>query len=277
MIEISHCLTSLTAERDVTRTAIGDGGPVPTSSRSPAANSRDPGCANLIGTALSPARLCTGSSTGCALPGACGAVIPREVSMCVARLAGRRHRSARSIRGIGAMLRSALSRNGTRLSIGRTGKRWYPFAARSGTRSALELVSGRWPGRRYGERTPVRDHSGRMTSRRGNIMPALIIRAAVTAAGAAALLGIGTAPAWAWPIPITPEQQNFINAARGAGFPGDDDAVLQAGLQACQMLMTGKGTQGATEFVAGQYGADPAQAGALVRAAHGRLCTSARG
>lgn len=108
-------------------------------------------------------------------------------------------------------------------------------------------------------------------------MPALIIRAAAVAATAAALLGVCTAPAWAWPIPITPEQQNFINAARGAGFPGDDDAVLQAGLQACQMLMTGNGTQAATDFVAGQYGADPAQAGALVRAAHGRLCTSARG
>ena len=107
-------------------------------------------------------------------------------------------------------------------------------------------------------------------------MASLIIRASAAAATVGALLGVSSAPAWAWPIPITPEQQNFINAARGAGFPGDDDTVLQAGLQACQMLMTGKGTQGATDFVAGQYGADPAQAGALVRAAHGRLCTSAR-
>ena len=67
-----------------------------------------------------------------------------------------------------------------------------------------------------------------MSLPRGNTMSAFIVRVAATAVTVAALLGVGTAPAWAWPIPITPEQQNFINAARGAGFPGDDDAVLQA-------------------------------------------------
>lgn len=41
--------------------------------------------------------------------------------------------------------------------------------------------------------------------------------------------------------------------------------------------MTGRGTQGATDTIAAQNGVDPAQAGALVRIAHGILCTSARG
>jgi len=81
----------------------------------------------------------------------------------------------------------------------------------------------------------------------------------------------------AWPIPITPEQQRFISQARATGFPGDDDALLQAGLLGCQQLMTGHGTQGAADTVAAQNGADPAQAVRLVRIANSILCTSARG
>jgi hypothetical protein len=108
-------------------------------------------------------------------------------------------------------------------------------------------------------------------------MSARLIRAAVIAAGAGALwLGTST-PAGAWPIPITTQQQHFINQARSAGFPGDDDAVLQAGLQACQLLMTGSGTQGAIDGVVGLTGADPGVTRALVRSAHGIMCTSARG
>ncbi|MUM34142.1 DUF732 domain-containing protein [Mycobacterium sp. CBMA361] len=94
---------------------------------------------------------------------------------------------------------------------------------------------------------------------------------------AGAAFGVSAGTASAWPIPITPEQQRFINQARAAGFPGDDDAVLQAGLQACQMLMTGSETQGAVDGIVGQTGADPGSASALVRRAHGILCTSARG
>ena len=52
------------------------------------------------------------------------------------------------------------------------------------------------------------------------------VASAVLVAGAA--FGISAGTASAWPIPITPEQQRFINQARAAGFPGDDDAVLQA-------------------------------------------------
>ncbi|MEZ0053649.1 hypothetical protein ABIA30_004682 [Mycobacterium sp. MAA66] len=108
-------------------------------------------------------------------------------------------------------------------------------------------------------------------------MSTLLIRAAAAAVGVGALLGGAAAPAWAWPIPITSEEQNYINRAHATGFPGDDDQMLMAGRQACQMLMTGQNTQGAADALAGQYGADPGQAVALVRAAHGILCTSARG
>jgi len=103
------------------------------------------------------------------------------------------------------------------------------------------------------------------------------IRITTAALAAAATLAAAAGTASAWPIPITPEQQNFINQARSAGYPGSDDQVLQAGLYGCQLLMTGRGTQGATDTIAAQNGVDPAQAGALVRIAHGILCTSARG
>ncbi len=102
-----------------------------------------------------------------------------------------------------------------------------------------------------------------------------LIGCAVAAAAALSVAAAGSASAW--PMPFTPEQQRFINQARTAGFPGDDDAVLQAGLRACQMLMTGSGTQGAVDGIVGETGADPAPAAALVRRAHGILCTSARG
>lgn len=104
-----------------------------------------------------------------------------------------------------------------------------------------------------------------------------VIRATTIALAAGAMLGATASTAWAWPIPITAEQQNFINQARSAGYPGSDDDVLQAGLYGCQLLMTGHGTQGATDTIAAQNGVDPARAGALVRIAHGILCTSARG
>lgn len=94
-------------------------------------------------------------------------------------------------------------------------------------------------------------------------------------AAAAALSVVAAGPASAWPMPFTPEQQRFINQARNAGFPGDDDAVMQAGLQACQMAFSGQARSDVVGALAGQYGADAGPAGALVRAAHGILCTSA--
>lgn len=103
------------------------------------------------------------------------------------------------------------------------------------------------------------------------------IRALAATLGAGVLLSTAIGTASAWPIPITGQQQNFINQARGAGFPGDDDQVLTAGLQACRLLYTGQGTQGAAASLAGQYGTSPDQAAALVGAAHGIMCTQAPG
>jgi hypothetical protein len=104
-----------------------------------------------------------------------------------------------------------------------------------------------------------------------------VIRVSAATLGAGALLGCAAGTASAWPIPITPEQQRYINQARGAGFPGDDDAVLQAGMQACRALYTGQGMQGVIGTVAGQAGVNPDQAGVAVRLARGNLCTSAPG
>jgi hypothetical protein len=104
-----------------------------------------------------------------------------------------------------------------------------------------------------------------------------IIRVLAAAVCAGALVGAAAGTASAWPTPITPEQQRYINQARGAGFPGDDDAVLQAGMQACRALYTGQGVQGATGTVAGQAGVTPDQAGVAVRIARGILCTQAPG
>lgn len=103
------------------------------------------------------------------------------------------------------------------------------------------------------------------------------IRILTAALGAGALLAFAGGTAAAWPIPITPEQQNFINQARGAGFPGDDDQILLAGQQACRALYTRQGVQGAIDTVAGPNGATPEQAAGLVRAARGTLCTQAPG
>ncbi len=90
--------------------------------------------------------------------------------------------------------------------------------------------------------------------------------------GAGALAGLTTGTASAWPVPITPDQQRYINQARAAGFPGDDDAVLQAGLQACRAFYTGQDAQAATGTVASQAGVTPDQAAVAVRLARGRLC-----
>lgn len=104
-----------------------------------------------------------------------------------------------------------------------------------------------------------------------------IIKMIATAVGTGALLSAAGGVASAWPIPITPEQQRYINQARGAGMPGDDDAVLQAGLQACNALYRGLGRQGAIDTVAGQAGVAPDQAASVVRIARGILCTQAPG
>ncbi|OBJ36027.1 hypothetical protein A5630_08470 [Mycolicibacterium mucogenicum] len=102
------------------------------------------------------------------------------------------------------------------------------------------------------------------------------IRLTAGAVAAVSALSVAAAgPASAWPMPFTPEQQRFINQARNAGFPGDDDAIMQAGLQACQMAFSGQSRPDVVGALAGQYGADVGPTGALAKAAHGILCTSA--
>jgi hypothetical protein len=112
-----------------------------------------------------------------------------------------------------------------------------------------------------------------MTLRKIGFIP----RAAAVVCGAGVALSAAAGPALAWPIPITPEQQGFINQARAAGFPGNDDQILLAGMQACRVLYTGQGTQAAIAAVAAPNGASPGQAGGLVSAARGTLCTQAPG
>lgn len=99
---------------------------------------------------------------------------------------------------------------------------------------------------------------------------------AVTATLAAGALGLSTAPAGAWPIPLTADDTNFLNATRG-NFPGNDDQLLLAGRQACRMLYTGQGAQATIDATAASYGASPQQAAGLVGAARSTMCTQAPG
>jgi hypothetical protein len=104
-----------------------------------------------------------------------------------------------------------------------------------------------------------------------------VIRVSAATLGAGALLGCAAGTASAWPTPITPDQQRYIKLARGAGFPGDDDAVLQAGLQACRAFYTGQDAQAAIGTVAAQAGVNPDQAAVAVRFARGNLCVQPPG
>ena len=92
---------------------------------------------------------------------------------------------------------------------------------------------------------------------------------------AGVLLGATAAPASAWPIPLTPDQNSYLNAARAAGFPGDDDALVMAGEQACRLLYSAQRAPAVTDAITAQFGADLGQAAGIVRAARGTLCTQA--
>lgn len=65
------------------------------------------------------------------------------------------------------------------------------------------------------------------------------VGALVVVLTAAAALGVTAAPAGAWPYPFTPDQVAYLNTVRG-NFPGDDDQLVTAGLQACRLLYTGQ-------------------------------------
>ncbi|MDV3126739.1 DUF732 domain-containing protein [Mycobacterium sp. 21AC1] len=93
---------------------------------------------------------------------------------------------------------------------------------------------------------------------------------------AGALLGSTAAPATAWPIPLTSDDLNFLDAARG-NFPGDDDQLLLVGRQVCRMLYTGQRSPEVIDAIAVQYAATPNQAASVLRAARGTFCTQAPG
>jgi hypothetical protein len=100
------------------------------------------------------------------------------------------------------------------------------------------------------------------------------IRIIATALAAGTMLGAAAATASAWPLPMTSDDINYLNAVRGA-FPGDDDQLLMAGKQACRLLYTGQPRQAVIDSTGGQYNASPDQAAALVSAARGTMCTQA--
>ncbi len=89
--------------------------------------------------------------------------------------------------------------------------------------------------------------------------------AAMCAFAVVAVGGAGTANAW--PTPITPYMQQFLNNARANGAHGDDDTLLSQGLLTCRILYTHQGVAAA--------GAVPSPD--IVRAARGTLCTQAPG
>jgi hypothetical protein len=101
-------------------------------------------------------------------------------------------------------------------------------------------------------------------------------RVIAAALAAATLLGVMAAPAAAWPLPLTSDEVNFLDAARG-GFPGDDDQLLLAGRQMCRMLYTGQPSSAVIDTMAAQYAASPDQSAGVLRAARGTLCTQAPG
>jgi hypothetical protein len=76
---------------------------------------------------------------------------------------------------------------------------------------------------------------------------------------------------------LTPEQNNYLNRVRGTGFPGDDDQLLIAGDEACHLLYSGQPAAAVIDATAGQYGASPEQATAVVHAARATMCVRAPG
>jgi uncharacterized protein DUF732 len=90
------------------------------------------------------------------------------------------------------------------------------------------------------------------------------------------MLGAAVAPASAWPLPLSADEVNYLNAVRG-NFPGNDDQLLLAGKQACRLLYTGQPAAAVISATVTQYGASPDQAAAAVNAARGTMCTQAPG
>lgn len=70
-------------------------------------------------------------------------------------------------------------------------------------------------------------------------MARLGVRMVAAALAVGAMLGAAAAPASAWPLPLSSDEVNYLNAVRGH-FPGDDDQLLLAGKQMCRGLYTGQ-------------------------------------
>lgn len=111
---------------------------------------------------------------------------------------------------------------------------------------------------------------------RKTLIGKVVVGAVSVLTGVGIALGAGAVPAGAWPYPFTPDQVAFLNKVRG-NFPGDDDQLVTAGLQACRSLFTGHNSQQTIDDTALAYGATPEQAGILVRAARANMCQAARG
>lgn len=94
-----------------------------------------------------------------------------------------------------------------------------------------------------------------------------VIRLGVVALAAGAVAVSSAGVAGAWPTTVTPEMQQYIDNARGAGATGDDDTLLSQGYLACRLLYTGQGVAAA----------EAATSPAVVGAARGMLCTQAPG
>jgi len=98
------------------------------------------------------------------------------------------------------------------------------------------------------------------------------------ALAAGALLGAAaTVPAAAYPLPLTAEDTNYLNAAHASGFPGDYDVLLIVGRQMCRQLFSGQSASDVVGSISGEYGASPGQTTAVLRAARSAYCTSAPG
>ncbi len=95
-----------------------------------------------------------------------------------------------------------------------------------------------------------------------------MIRKALSSVVVAGVLGALFAPvASAWPVPVTPDMQRFIDSARANGAVGSDDELLMQGTLACRILYTRQGTAAA----------EAQTSPAVVRAARGTICTQAPG
>lgn len=94
-------------------------------------------------------------------------------------------------------------------------------------------------------------------------------------AAALSVMVVSASPtAGAWPEPLTPAQQKFIDDAKAAGVPGNDDAVFNDGIQACNYLNTGMSKDVVISTVMMSQKMQRPQAVTLVNIAQDELCAT---